>query len=103
MAALAQPVLNYATAGQFSPARLTVIVTRTLAILQMLLGIGAIIWSATIIFSFEGPLFISLPMMACGLIHTAVGWLLFRPRASNWKAARLMLAILLLPALAFVA
>src|SRR5215203_3836660 len=102
IAQLAQPVLNYATPNNLRRPRATVLATRILAITQLVLGMGAICWSTTIIFSFEGPLYISLPLLACGIVHSAIGVLMLRPQPSNWKTARVMLAVLLFPALGFI-
>lgn len=98
------PVLNYATADELTPSRRTVIATRAFAVVHLLLGLGGILWGNMIIFSFDdGPWFIGGAMIGCSTIHCAVAWFLFRPRVSSWKAARLMLALLLLPALGFIA
>jgi hypothetical protein len=103
IAATAQPILNYATPDQVTPSRRTVIATRVFAVLHLLVGLGAVIFAVVILFDDYNMILVSAPMIAAGVMHSVSGILLFRPRARHWKAARLMLGLLMLPALGFVA
>jgi hypothetical protein len=93
-------VLSYATADQLTPTRRTVFAVRTFAILHLLAGNALIAWAIGIIMSEENARIIAVPMAGAGMMHVAIGVQLFRRRPGSWTSARVLLAILLLPALA---